>query len=199
MPRLDPVEVLVRKRRWLAARRAIHAELKVTPQSHWLLARLALTHYELRDYRSASRYAKRALALQPRCPLALWEYAGALQMQGRHREAIAIYRRLARRGPERIASDACGEGIARSRGLVTDCHYHLASSLRALGSSMAAQREFERYLEMRRAGSRSVYSLRDLASRGWRPNKRLELPPPVSGNIAFVKTKARRRSSAAFR
>jgi hypothetical protein len=31
------------------------------------------------------------------------------------------------------------------------------------------------------------------------PNERLELTPPVSGNITFVNNTARRRSSAAFR
>ena len=199
MHRTDPIEVLVRQSRWRAALRAIVSELKVTRQSHWLLARLALMHYELHDYRAAREYAKRAMTLEPRCHLALWEYAGALQMLGRHREAVKVYRRLTHRGAERIASGPCGEGLARARGLVADCHYRIASSLRALGARQAAGREFRRHLGMRLSGSRSIYSLRELASDGWRPNMRLELTPPRRGKITFVNGTARRRSSAASR
>ncbi len=162
MPALDPIEVLVRKGQWRAARRAIRSQLKITPDSHWLLARLALTHYELRDYRAALYDSKRALRLAPKCHLALWEYAGALQMLGRHREAIAAYRRLTRRGTKRIANSQCGEGIARARGLVADCHYRIASSLQSLGARQAALTEFAKHLDMRGPGCRSIYRLETL-------------------------------------
>ena len=127
-----------------------------------MFARLALTHYELRDYRAALAHAQRALGLAPRCHLALWERAGALQMLGRHREAIETYRRLTRRGVNRIAHGQCGEGLARARGLIADCHYRIASSLNALGARKAALKEFEHHLDMRGPGCRSIYPLESL-------------------------------------
>ena len=166
MARLDPVEALVREGRWRAAQRAILRALKETPDSHWLLSRLSLTYYEQRDYRSALTHAKRALALSPSCHLALWEYAGALQMLGRHREAIQTYRRLTRRGAKRIATGPCGEGIARARGLVADCHYRLSESLAAVGKRQAALKEFATHLDMRGPGCRSIYPLDTLTLGG---------------------------------
>src|SRR5881628_249560 len=104
MSKLNPVEALIRGGRWRAARKAIRAELKHTPEHHWLLTRLGTTYYEERKYVTALRYVERALRMVPKCPLVLWDYAGSLQMLGRHREAMSVYSRLIRRGARRIAN-----------------------------------------------------------------------------------------------
>src|SRR5438309_1482364 len=112
------IEDLIAADRWEEAQEAIRMALEAEPSSHWLLARLALTSYEQRRYEEALGLAERAVRLEPRCPLALWEAAGALDMLGRESEAILIYRRLIRRGVEALAYGECGEGLSRARGLV---------------------------------------------------------------------------------
>src|SRR5262245_679907 len=114
------IEDLLDVERWRDARARIRLELRSRPDSHWLHTRLALTYYEERRYRLALRSSERALRLAPACPLVLWDYAGALQMLARHREALRIYSELVNRGVHRIARDECGEGIAWARGLVAD-------------------------------------------------------------------------------
>ena len=148
-----------RSGRWLAARKAIEKALKVDPHNHWLLTRLGLTYYELRDYAAALPYSEQALALDPKCPLALWDCAGTLQMLGRHREAVDVYRGLIRRGARRIAHGRCGEGMAGARGLIEDCHYRLADSLKALGRADEALAAFTKHLDLRGPGCRSIYPL----------------------------------------
>lgn len=159
------IESLIREGRWSEARNAITAALRITPTSHWLIARLGLTYYEQRDYSRAVTFAARALEVAPRCPLALWDYAGALQMLDRHAEAVAIYQRLIRRGPLRIADDPCGEGLARSRGLIADCHLRLSDSLHELGDEAGAARQFMKHLDMRGPGCQSIYPLKEIAAR----------------------------------
>lgn len=166
MAKLHPIEVLIRAEKWLAARKAIQAELKSSPDDHWLLTRLGLTYYEMRDYATALFYEEQALGIAPRCPLVLWDYAGSLQMLGRDQEAIEVYRRLVRRGPKRIAAGPCGEGLARARGLVADCHYRIAESLEELGLHDEALREFEKHLGMRGRGGQSIYSRGELVRPG---------------------------------
>ena len=61
----------------------MRAKLKSSPNDHWLLTRLGLTYYEERRYKQALKYELRALAEAPNCPLALWDYAGSLEMLGR--------------------------------------------------------------------------------------------------------------------
>jgi predicted Zn-dependent protease len=159
MSKLNLVEVMIRAGRWRAARKAIRAELKHAPEHHWLLTRLGGTYYEEGRYLTALRYAERARRRAPKCPLVLWDYAGTLQMLGRHRKAVSVYTQLIRRGPRRIANGECGEGLARARGLVADCHLRVSHSLQAIGRRRKALSEFEAHLEMRGPGCRSIYPL----------------------------------------
>lgn len=159
------IESLIHKERWSEARKTITAALRLEPTSHWLMARLSVTYYEQRKYSRALTFAARALELAPRCPLVLWDYAGTLQMLDRDTEAVAVYRSLIRRGPQRIAKNPCGEGLARSRGLVADCHLRVSDSLRYLGDQIGAERHLVKHLDMRGPGCHSIYSLKDIASR----------------------------------
>src|SRR5207253_1294861 len=119
----DRVEALFKEERWTDARQFLQEELRAEPDNHWLLTRLSTTYYEQGDYKEALHWVEKALALAPDCPLVLWDYAGALDMLGREREAIGIYRSLLQRGAERIADDECGEGIEWATSLLTDCVY----------------------------------------------------------------------------
>ena len=57
-----------------------------------MISRLALTHYEELEYEKALELDQQALALAPSCPLALWGYAGSLEMLSRE-HALKIYQR----------------------------------------------------------------------------------------------------------
>jgi tetratricopeptide (TPR) repeat protein len=159
---------------WTGARKLIRAELKKTPNSHWLLTRLGLTYYEQKQYARALHIEERALRISPRCPLVLWDYAGSLQMLKRHKEAVAIYSRLIRRGARSIAYDECGEGLAWARGLVVDCHYRRGESYQALGRKRDALADLVKHLDGRGPGCRSIYPLgevRAVASKARRGSK----------------------------
>ena len=105
----------------------IQGFLKERPNDHFMISRLALTHYEQREYWTAMGLERRALLLAPHCPLALWGLAGTNHMLGHLDEASGIYRRLIRRGAMRIARGRCGEGIRDARRLVADCWFRLGA------------------------------------------------------------------------
>jgi tetratricopeptide (TPR) repeat protein len=158
----DKIESLIAADAWTEAREVICDVLRDSPKDHWLLSRLALTFYEQFDYETALEYDVKALNLAPRCPLALWGYAGSLEMLGRTDEAIKIYCRLVRRGAKKIASGDCGEGLARARGLMADCLYRLASCYESLGKRRQALKFYEQHLAERGVGCHSIYSLREV-------------------------------------
>jgi tetratricopeptide (TPR) repeat protein len=156
------VEAAIDREKWVEARVLIRAGLRTAPEDHWLLTRLALTYYEERQYKRALRYVEKALAEAPRCPLVLWDHAGTLQMLGRHTEAVAVYRRLIRRGVDKIAFGDCGEGLLWAKSLLTDCLYRISISQRALGRRKLAIQSIEKHLASRGPGCRSIYPIRSI-------------------------------------
>lgn len=153
------IENAISQEDWPRARSLVRAALRKEPQSHWLLTRLSATYYEQFDYARAIEYAAKALAIQPTCPLALWDHAGALDMLGRPEEAIETYRRLIRRGVDAIAEGDCGEGRGHARGLVADCWYRIALCQKRLGAIGQARNSLKRHLALRGPGCRSIYPI----------------------------------------
>ncbi len=154
------IEEAIRQEKWKEARALIRSKLKQFPEDHWLITRLGSTYYEQRQYKHSLRYAEKALSLAPNCPLVLWDYAGSLDMLQRPKEAIAIYKRILKKGVNQIAYGECGEGKAWARGLIADCHYRLAHCYRELGQWKEALREYKRHLSLRSPGCRSIYDIK---------------------------------------
>src|SRR5438045_746826 len=132
------IEKLIGAEDWKAARKLIRTALRKEPDSHWLLTRLGLTYYEDRNYKKALFYSTQAMALAPKCPLVLWDYAGTLDMLGQNKEAIAIFKNLIKRGIDKIAYGACGEGKAWARGVIADCFYRIAKCYEEQGQPKIA-------------------------------------------------------------
>lgn len=164
---------------WAKARELLLQELKRAPDDHWLLTRLSTTYYEERKYSQALKLSERAVQLAPQCPLALWDYAGALDMLGREPEAIGIWRRIIERGAAALAKDECGEGIRWARSLVNDARYRIALALRDVGKSAAALQQLDEHLAHRSPGCSSIYPLaevrviREALSNDIRPRQRV--------------------------
>jgi hypothetical protein len=153
------IERLISAEDWPAARRAVRAELRSFPNNHWLLTRLGLTYYEERRYKQALKYSLLALAEAPNCPLALWDYAGSLEMLDQTEAALKVYSLLVRRGIQQVAFGDCGEGLAWARGLIADCHYRMADCYTALRRPKMAIKSLKSHIGLRGPGCRSIYSL----------------------------------------
>lgn len=158
----DKIERLIAEDNWKGARAAIEAELRDDPECHWLITRLALTYYEEFDYEKALEISMQALAIVPECPLALWDYAGALDMLKRWEEAEQVCSRLLARGIVSVAHGDCGEGTERTRGLFADCEYRRASCLQKMGAVVEARAAMIKHHAYRDAGAESIYSDADV-------------------------------------
>lgn len=156
----EAIEQAIARDEWVRARRLIRAELSHRPDSHWLLSRLALTYYEQRQYRRALHYEIKALQIEPYCPMAIWGYAGTLDMLERDKEALEIYGWLISWGEDELAYGQCGEGIQRARSLIADCFYRIAGILEHIGQNQRALRFYNEHLSRRTRGTRSIYPLK---------------------------------------
>ena len=147
---------------WVGARKLIRGELRHRPDDHWLLTRLSLTYYEQKQYRKSLQYVIRALQIQPYCPLAVWDYAGTLDMLNRRKKALQIFRWLISWGEDRIAYGECGEGIRFARSLIADCYYRIARIYAQRRERGKAIRAYKQHLLRRKPGVRSIYPLSEV-------------------------------------
>jgi len=154
------IEATIAQQDWLKTRRLIREGLRRKPGNHWFLTRLALTYYEQRQYRRALHYDLKALNVEPYCPLAVWGYAGTLDMLQRRREALQIYRWLISWGEDTLAYGQCGEGIQRARSLIADCFYRIARIHERNDQRKKAITAYKTHLSMRNSATRSIYPLK---------------------------------------
>lgn len=153
------IEESFKREDWEKGRLLIRQWLRRKPNDHWLLTRLGLTYYEQRRYKRALHYSLKALQIEPYCPLAIWDYAGTLDMLGRKKEALSIFRWLISWGEERLAYGPCGEGIRAAHSLIADCFYRIGAILEEQGQRKRAIAAFREHLSRRTRGTRSIYPL----------------------------------------
>lgn len=150
---------------WGSARRLIQQALVTAPNNHWLLTRLSTTYYEQHDYERAEEYARNALRVAPRCPLARWDCAGALDMLGREQDAIEIWKELVAQDVQELAYDECGEGLRWAQSLVNDSRYRIGLSYLSLGNTRQARKYLMDHLRNRKRGLPSLYRLAEVKRR----------------------------------
>jgi tetratricopeptide (TPR) repeat protein len=164
------IENLIRKSEWAQARIAIQKQLVKEPDDHWLWSRLSAVKYEQRDYQGALEAAEKALKIVPDCPLALWSYAGAVEMLGEPDEAKRVYSRLFHRGrgqlknPDEDAKE-CWEGPDWTAGLMADCMFRIAGCLAKAGQRANAVEVYREFLSLHDLGVPSIYSRADALTR----------------------------------
>jgi tetratricopeptide (TPR) repeat protein len=159
------IESAIAAHKWPEARKLIRQELRLDPGNHWLLTRLSLTYYEQKQYRKSLHYVVQALQIAPYCPLAVWDYAGTLDMLNRRKRALQIFRWLISWGENRIAFGECGEGIRFAKSLIADCYYRIARIYEDRRERAKAIRAYKQHFLRRKRGARSIYPLSEVKRR----------------------------------
>src|SRR5205085_143416 len=137
---------------------------------HWLWSRLSGVKYEQRDYQGALDAAEKALAIVPDCPLALWSYAGALDMLGRTREAGKVYTQVLRRGLDELKkpdedADECWEGADWTLAIVADSIFRTGDCLAKMRKRDKAIEWYLHFLSLLDCGIQGIYSREDAMAR----------------------------------
>jgi predicted Zn-dependent protease len=157
------INKLFRDQKWDEAVTVILDSLKEYPDNHWLFTRLASIYAGGKgNYIAALEYAEKALKLEPKCPLVLWDYAGILYVSSRNEDASRIYKRLIRRPIKSIAYGKCGQGIRWARSLKNDSRYQLGLIYASYGQFRLAARYIKAHISRRGSNCPSSYNLREV-------------------------------------
>lgn len=127
-------------------------ELKKLPNDHWLNAQLAISYYELRDYKTALQFSEKAVQLSPNCPLALDYHASILLTNGKVEEALHIWNNLLDKDLNEIAYGECGEGIRFAKSLLNDVRFSVGDAYMELNNKEKALSYYKSHLANRQKG-----------------------------------------------
>jgi tetratricopeptide (TPR) repeat protein len=156
---LTSIEHCLAEKNWKAARALIQDELLFQPMDHWLWIHLGLTYHEEQEYEKAVQCGKRAVQLAPNCPLALWHYAGSLEMAGEGAFALPIWIMLLSMDIEEVAYGDHGEGMDWALQLLNDVHYRMGRYYERRGQKALATESFQKYLHNRAHSVGSIYDV----------------------------------------
>jgi tetratricopeptide (TPR) repeat protein len=143
--------------KWDDALKAILEVLSIEPDNPYNLTLVSSCYYELRDYKTALKFAEKAYSLHHMDPLIRWDYAGALDANGFENDAIKMWKMIIRRGIYNIGSVDCTEGMRWARSLYNDCFYRIALSYLKLANYKKSNEYFKKHLELRKRGILSIY------------------------------------------
>ena len=108
------------------ARRRLRSWLEADPDDHWVMAKMAQTYEEQRQYWTALNWAIHLLRIRPRCPIALWELACILNEERRLDPVAADYRTWIERPSRSYTTGPCDQSRAWAERSVSDCWSSLA-------------------------------------------------------------------------
>lgn len=147
--------------KWTELREFLIKWLDEEPDDHWILLHIAEIDYQEKHFDEALEYAEKAFKFAPRCPLAIWEYAETLDRVGSHEEAALLYKRLIRKGVNRVAFGECGEGIRWAKMITNDSRYVLGVIYAGKGEYFLAESYIKKYISNRNCRYESRFSLRE--------------------------------------
>ncbi len=126
--------------------------------SFWINSRLSSCYYELRDYAKAVEYGKRAYKLQPKSPLVLWDYAGALIMAQQEKKGIRLLLRLQSMDDDLTLYGFADADCKWMQSLKRDANYLIGHAYYIIMKDDLAKQHFQQYVAQRKKGLRTIYS-----------------------------------------
>jgi tetratricopeptide (TPR) repeat protein len=151
---------LFMKEEWIEARKIILKLLRSEPNDHFLFTRLSTTYFEEKKYKKALEYVQKALRISPHCPLVLWDYAGTLDMLGRSKDALKVYKSLLKMGVSRLGYGEDGEGVRYARTMINDCRYRIGLLYASMGKFYLSSKYIKLHIATRSRNCLSIYNLR---------------------------------------
>ena len=158
------------KEKWKEAKKLLEKLLLNEPKSYWAISNYAIVLYELRDYKMALVYSKKAFSISSTNPLVINYHAAILKVNNRIKEAIAIWEALLKKDINQIAFEDCQEGLKWTKSLLNDIRFNLSIAYKDIKDIKMAKKYLIKHLENRKSGQFSLYKknevLKYLASLG---------------------------------
>jgi tetratricopeptide (TPR) repeat protein len=152
------LDYLIQEDKLDSANSVLNYLLDLYPNDFWLLTKQGSVYHEMKNYKKALEFSKKALKLAPDSPLVLWDHACNLDMLGKEKEAIAAWNKIISFGVTEIAFKKTKEGKRWAESIVNDSLLRIAVSYLEIGDKNLALEYLKKYFLNRRLGMPSSYS-----------------------------------------
>ena len=125
--------------------------------SFWIYSRKSSCYYELKDYKTAVLYAKKAYKLQPNSPLVLWDYAGPLIMLKKEKKAIELLMRIQDMEEDLTQYGFSIPDIKWMRSIKNDANFLIGKAYYTICEDNLAKEFLLKHLSNRGRGKKSIY------------------------------------------
>jgi tetratricopeptide (TPR) repeat protein len=126
--------------------------------SFWIYSRLSSCYYELREYENAGYYGQKAYKLNPKSPLAIWDYAGALIMLKQEKKAIKLLLKLQSMNDGLTLYGFADPDRKWMRSLKRDSNFLIGKAYYTICKDDLSKEYLQKYLDQSKRGLRSIYS-----------------------------------------
>ncbi|MEO7174282.1 MAG: hypothetical protein ABIV51_00620 [Saprospiraceae bacterium] len=143
---------------WEAAEEKLMQLIEDGDKGFWILCELSGVYYQLKDYKKALIYAKKAYLKNPNSPLVLWHYSIALMKNEKESRAIKMLHKILNYNEEEIAFKITKEGKRWAQSLRNDVGFLIAEAYYILSENNKALEYVQEHLKSRRKGLPSTYT-----------------------------------------
>ena len=131
---------------------------KKSPKDYWLLAKRSYINFERGNYNESLKEAEKAYKLAPDNPVIMWVYGRALYITRKTDKSLAIFKKIIRKNPKRIA-ESLGWTKNKAQDLINTCRFEIAHCYIQLNRLKLAERLLERHLFYRNYINKNYYSI----------------------------------------
>jgi tetratricopeptide (TPR) repeat protein len=125
--------------------------------SFWLYSTMSACYYELKDYKKALFYAKKAYKLKPNSPLVLWDYASALIMLKKEKEGIELLMIIQDMDEDLTLYGFPVPNIGWMRSIKNDANFLIGKAYYTICEDELAKEFLLKHLSNRKRGRKSIY------------------------------------------
>ena len=138
---------------------------KKYPKEYYIFTELSSLYYKEENHTDALLSSEKAMRIEPKDVLVLYNYGMALFLNDKFDEAVAQFNYIRKKSLSSIAYGRHGEGIKWAQSLINDSVYMAGVSYMEKGNYQQAKRLIQRHLLQRKRGIYSDFTKQQVMSR----------------------------------
>ena len=154
----DLIHELWKDEKWDEIITILNKEIIKYPKEYWLYTTLSEVYFIIKKYEESYYFAEKAMQIQPKDMLVVYNYGHALSKIGKHKEAIVEWDKILNKNIEDIAYGKYGEGLRWAKSMINDARFEKASSLISLGKKSESISLIREHLAHRQRGLPSYFT-----------------------------------------